>query len=46
MLVVALSAVLVVAGVGIALGAPAVALLLESEDRAKNEQEELVATSA
>ncbi len=46
MLVVALSAVLVVVGVGIALGAPAVALILESVDRAKNKQEELVATSA
>lgn len=41
MLLIALSAVLVTVGMGIALGAPVMALLLESEDRAKNNAEEL-----
>jgi hypothetical protein len=46
MLVLAASALLVTLGMGVALGAPAIALVLEAEDRAKNEEQELVATGA
>ena len=46
MLVIALSAVLVAVGMGIALGAPLFALMLESEDRAKNDAKDVRSTSA
>jgi len=46
MLVLAASALLVALGMGVALGVPAIALVLEAEDRAKNHEEELVAASA
>jgi len=46
MLVLAASALLVALGMGVALGVPAIALVLEAEVRAKNHEEELVATSA
>jgi hypothetical protein len=46
MIIIALSAVLVAVGMGIALAAPLLALHFESEDRAKSNAQDALSTSA